>query len=90
MAEQAYRMAERQCRDASNVRTYRQVFGGQPVSAAAVAAGSGTGGEFLFILILFSIFYDDTCRFLVRATHCAIEHMPAVGDIFFIDLITSI
>ena len=44
MAEQAYRMAERQCRDASNVRTYRQVFGGQV--AAAAAAGSGSGGKF--------------------------------------------
>ena len=55
MAEQAYRMAERQCRDASNVRTYRQVFGGQV--AAAAAAGSGSGGEFG----MFSISYDACC-----------------------------
>ena len=44
MAEQAYRLAERQCRDAANVRTYRQVFGGQVAMGAA--AGSGSGGEF--------------------------------------------
>ena len=45
-AQQAYRLADRQCRDASNVRTYRQVFGG-PVAmgAAAAAAGSGSGGK---------------------------------------------
>ena len=77
MAEQAYRMAERQCRDASNVRTYRQVFGGQPVAAAA-AAGSGSGGKFgplgcfrfptthvMFCVLVVSE-AKDTCRFLVR------------------------
>ena len=97
MAEQAYRMAERQCRDTSNVRTYRQVFGGQV--AAAAAAGSGSGGKFgpleCFRFpathVMFCVWVvsgaRDTCRCFVRATHCAVEHVPAVGDIFFIDLI---
>ena len=55
VAAQAYRLAERQCRDTANVRTYRQVFGGgQATSMAATAAaqagagaaGSGSGGTF--------------------------------------------
>ena len=52
VAARAYRLAERQCRDAANVRTYRQVFGGGQQSATAAtaagagAAGSGSGGTF--------------------------------------------
>ena len=43
MARQAYRMAEAQCRDACNGRTYRRVFGGHFAAAAS-------GGEYFFIL----------------------------------------
>jgi len=42
MARQAYRMAEAQCRDACNGRTYRRVFGGHFAAAAS-------GGEYFYI-----------------------------------------
>ena len=59
-AAQAYRLAERHCRDTANVRTYRQVFGGGQAAAAAAramssgggmpSAGSGSGGKCLVLL----------------------------------------
>ena len=65
-AAQAYRLAERHCRDTANVRTYRHVFGGGQAAAAAArtmssggagggglpSAGSGSGGKCLLLLLL--------------------------------------
>ena len=66
LARQAYRMAERQCRDAANVVIYRQVFGGQQQqaagagAAAAAMSGEGSGGKSSNLISV--VYFDGTMK----------------------------